>query len=733
MGTLLKVGEQEIATYKNAVQYPVPYAAGQVSYSWYSGTPNPNTSISFLLNQLDGATTRGYNQYLEDYARYTTPLLGTGTEEDPYYFYPHSIMVRSRATITAADFETKPHLNIHHLIRAYVGVQVRLTTFWYNASNVSLWSSFTSPSVINDSGWFRMAGLMTPPPQSILDQVTYAYIGMEVMSGMNASQNWFDVTGFRATPVEQADFDDFRGNYWDGSTVFPQASYVSTWNSTPRSSQSTLNITAIAATTAETESVESLSVAEDVTGLDASAISGGSAQGNVTIEFDEDTPDYLGLAAEIRDDNLGNFYGKVRNLNQVSGQEAGITIDESLSLLNAWVTAPPMSGTLASVLRNYVALAEAPIRPFTFEDSTGTITVNAPGFVGNLYDKIRELLAAYSAELVTVNGVHIVRKPMLDSVVLENFSDTTNVSSSVQETSEFVRIHWYDNEYVTNGQVYPLAANPGEAEEDIPEPTIYSVGSEEVLNVDIQLRASLLSVNVPTYVAFVPDQDVTGGGVYTAVGSDSLPITPAQWAAKGGKLAVRISEEDPSIIKVTITGPDIPELAPFRIAMSSGSGNYYNALRITGTGVFIRDQYVDLATGALPSTTGQKNAVECTNPYISTRQQAYQVGQIVAGRVQQQQDINFGIPAPEDQVLFGLLPGKKFVHGNQQFRIETTDVNHHTVTGTGTYALTVADYDHFFTRGTPFTVGAFDALYAGKTVTALNFSLKPLLHRFVEV
>jgi hypothetical protein len=401
--------------------------------------------------------------------------------------------------------------------------------------------------------------------------------------------------------------------------------------------------------------------------------------------------------------------------------------------LNAWVSAPPMSGTLSSVLRNYVALAEAPIRPFTFENSTGTIAVNAPGFVGNLYDKIRELLAAYSTELVTVNGVHVVRSTMRDSLVLENFSDNTTVSSSLQETSEYVRVHWYDNEYITNGQVYPLAANPGEAEEDIPEPTVYSVGAEEVLTVDIQLRASLLTVNVPTYVAFVPDEDVTGTGIYTAVGSDSLPITPAQWAARGGKLAVKISEEDPSIIKVTITGPDIPELAPFRIAMSSGSGNYYNALRITGTGVFIRDQYVDLATGALPSTTGQKNAVECTNPYIATEQQAYQVGQIIAGRVQQQQNINFGIPAPNNQTLFGLLPGKKFVHSNQQFRIETTEVNHHTVTGTGTYALTVADYDHFFTRGTPYTVGDFDALYAGKTVTALNFSLKPLLHRFVEV
>lgn len=734
MGTVLKIGEQEISTYKNMVQYPVPYSSGQVTASYYGGNPNPNTVVSFLLNQVDGPTTRTYEQYLEDYARFTVPLLGTGTEVDPFYFYPHPVLTRARINITAADFATKPILNTHYLIRIPVGVQIRTTVFWLSAANTQVWSSVTTPIVVNTANWLRVASLFSVPPASVLSQVAYAYIGVEVMSGMIPAQNYWDMTGFRGTPVFQSDFADFRGNYWDGSTTFTQPDHVSSWDGTPRSSLSTMVITEISNATEETENQQTLSVAEDVTGLDASSISGGAAQGTMTIRYEQDTPNYLGLAAEMRDDSLGNFYGKVRNLVEVPADAtADITVDESLALLNAWVTAPPISGTVASVLLNYVSLAQAAIRPFTFEDGIDLLTANVPGFVGNLYDKIREFLAAYSAELVTIDGVHVVRSTMRDSIVLDNYADAPKVTSSLQETSEYVRVHWYDNDYVTNGQVYPLLANPGEAAEDVPEPTVYSVGSSEVLNIDIQLRASLLSVNTPTYVSFVPDEDVTGQGIYTAVGSDSLPITPSQWAAAGGKIAVSISDEDPSIIKVQLTGPDIPTLAPFRIAMSSGSGNYYNALRLTGTGVFIRDQAIDLATGALPSVTGQKYAVECTNPYISTEEQAYQVGQIIAGRVQQAQNVSFSVPTPSDQVVFGLLPGKKFVHANQQFRIETTDVDHNIVSGTGSYALTVEDYDHFFTRGTAFTAGDFDALYTGTTVSALNFSLKPLLHRFKEV
>lgn len=730
MGTVLKVGELETSTYRNLVTNPVPFAAGHITASWYSGNPNPNAVVSYLLNQLDGATTQGYNQYLEDYARITVPLLGTGTEADPYTFYAYPLLTRRRVNITAADFTDFPYLNLFHLVRAYSGVQVRGTVFWYNAANTQIWSSVGTTSTLTSSDWQRVGLSVSKPPQSVLNTASYFYFGVEIVTGMNASQNYYDVTGFRASPAKQSNFTDWRGTYWDGSTVFTQGTYTSSWASTPRASISTLVISEIASTVEETEQVEGLSVTEDVTGMNAATISGGSSQASITIPDEEKTPNYLGLSAEIRDDLLGNYYGRIRALGQTDA--TATTVDESLSLLNAWVTAPPMSGTLASVLRDYVALAEAPIRPFTFEDGVDLITANVPGFVGNLYDKVREFLAANSAELVTVNGIHVVRKMMRDTVVLDGYTEQPNVGMNLQETSQYVRVHWYDNEYVTNGQVFPLAANPGEAEDDVPEPTVYSVGAGETLTVDIQLRASLLTVNVPQYVSFVPDEDVTGTGIYTAVGSDSLPITPAQWAAGGGKIAVAISD-DPSVLKVTITGANFPELAPFRLAMSSGSGNYYNALRITGTGVFIRDQYVDLATGALPSATGQEFAVECTNPYIATPTQAYKVGQIIAGQIQQQQDISFAIPTPDDMTTLGLLPGKKFIHKHQQFRIESATVSHHTITGNGVYALTVADYDRFFTRSGGMTVAQFDALYAGTNPTTLNFSLKPLLHRFVEV
>lgn len=734
MGTLLKVGEQVITTHKNLARYPVPYSGTNIGYNWYVPNPDPLAVVTYMLDQLDGPTSRGYGQYLEDYARVTVPVTGTGeSEEDPLMIYPYPFNARQQVLLTASAFQDNPFLNLFIMGRIDSGATARISVYWYDAGGTVLWNNFGDYFSVPDTEWHYWNMTTAVPPQEALDQVASIRFGLEV-SNLSPSKNFFDLTGLRVTPVKQMDLDDFRGAYWDGSTAFGQASHTSAWDGTPRTSISTLTVTEISLTEEETENQQSISVTEDVTGLDASAISGGTAQATLTIDYSEDIPNYLGLAAEMRDTQLGEFYGKIRGLAESS--EAGtvtVTADESLSLLNAWVSVKPLSGTLSSVLRSYVAQADAPIRPFTFQDGLGSLAVNAQGFVGNLYDKVRELLAAYGAELVTIGGVHVVRKPLQSSVVLSNFTDPPEVPMNIQDTAEFVRVHWYDNQYLTNREVYPLAQNPGESDEEFPEPTVYSVAAGETLTVDIQVRASLLSVNTPSYVAFVPDQPATGNGVYTAVGSDNLPITPSQWSATGGRISVRIDEEDPSNVKVTFTGPNIPGLSPFRIAMSSGSGNYYNALRLTGTGIFIRDQFVDLATGALPSTTGQKQAVECTNPYISTRAQAYRVGQIIAGRVQQQQDISFTIPTPTDEPVLGLLPGKKFVHANRQFRIETTTVDQHTISGTGTYALTVADYNKFFTRGTPFTVADFDALYAGRSITALNFSLKPLLHRFVEV
>jgi hypothetical protein len=738
MAGVIKIGEPQIETYRNMVTQPVPFATGHVTSSYYTPNPNPGTVITFQLDQLDGPTT-GFGQYLEDYARFTVPLLtgGSGTEEDPYYeyFYPYPVLGRRRVNVTPADFVGFSHINTRWIVRLPTGVTYRSYLFWYNSSNSTLHQQVGGETTTAYSGWHERGTAFPVPPQNIVANASYVMFGIDIRSGMVPQQNYWDMTGFRFTPVARSTFEGYLGEYWDGSTVFPQSNYTSSWAGTPRNSETLLTVTELAGTLVTTENFRSLIVDEDVTGLDAANITGGTAQARVTVPYDPAEESYLGKAAEMQETSLGNYFGRVRDSSEdeVLG-EAELSLDESLSLLNSWVVAPPQSGTLASVVRTWAALARTPLRPFVFEDGTDLISLNAPGFAGNLYDKLRELLAAHQVELVTVNGTHVIRKPMQDQVVLDNFSDTTKVRNNLQETSQYVRMHWYDNEYVTNAEVYPLAKNPQESDEDLPEPTVYSVGAGETLKVDIQLRASLLSVNQPTYVAFVPDQPVTGTGVYTAVGSDSLPITPAQWAAGKGSLSVAIHPDDPSVLQVTIVGADFPDLAPFRIAMSSGSGNYYNALRITGTGMLIRDQWVDLATGALPYATGQEFAVECTNPFISSKTQAFRAGGIIAGRVAQAQEITGSIPTPNDpsNPVLGTLPGAKVRYGSQQFRIETTTVGLDTVAFTGTYALTADDFNRYFGNGT-LTVDQFNALYDGSAPNALNFSLKPLLHSTSEV
>lgn len=221
MGTLLRVGEQEVSTYRNMVVNPVPFQASQITASYYSGNPNPGATVSYLLDQSDGPTTSAYGQYLEDYARITVPVTGTGTDEDPYTVYQLPVLTRRRVDITAADFVDRPRLNVLHYYRAPAAAKVRLTCFWYSATNIQVYASTASTYTVDSDGWHWLAANFSAPAQSILNQVAYVYIGMELSSGLTPSKNYYDVTGFRATPTANSGFADFQGNYWDGSTDFP--------------------------------------------------------------------------------------------------------------------------------------------------------------------------------------------------------------------------------------------------------------------------------------------------------------------------------------------------------------------------------------------------------------------------------------------------------------------------------------------------------------------------------
>lgn len=366
-----------------------------------------------------------------------------------------------------------------------------------------------------------------------------------------------------------------------------------------------------------TENVVSFSVQEDATPIDPSSSFGGVGQIRVSIDDFDDSRRLIGELV-LTDGARGKTSGKVTSLESTDGN-LSITADSILGLFNTEKTALPFSGTLGAAVQYYCDLVGIP-NDVIVDAMVSSRPVIYPGWIGNAWVYMKQLLSAEQVEMSLVfNRVYV--RPLRRLVA--NTDKTSSMGWGIDNSgaAQTVEICYYNHTYGSNTEIYPLADE---------EANIYTVGSGETQVFTQRLNASMTSVNQPEIVAFVENRSYAGtNGVYAVTGSDDLPITPAQWVAQGGMLSVRITD-DPSIIEVTVRGAAMPELAPYRISMSSGSGTSYNSLHITGTGVAWDKKTITLRTGASSETTSTEIGVTVENPYISTKQQAYSLGAKVA-------------------------------------------------------------------------------------------------------
>lgn len=106
--------------------------------------------------------------------------------------------------------------------------------------------------------------------------------------------------------------------------------------------------------------------------------------------------------------------------------------------------------------------------------------------------------------------------------------------------------------------------------------------------------------------------------VYSVVGKDNKPITPAQWYAEGGSLHIEKGDEA-NQIKVTVTGMSNERLAPYRIAESDGQTDY-STLRIYGHAYLCDQETFTFYTG-YPYKT---DAVKIDSMNLTTKTQAFE-------------------------------------------------------------------------------------------------------------
>lgn len=426
----------------------------------------------------------------------------------------------------------------------------------------------------------------------------------------------------------------------------------------------------------DTTNIRSFSVQEDATPIDPSSSAGGVGQINFNVNDFTDGPLLIGNVI-LADGARGKTSGTVTS---VVGNNADlqVTADSILGLFNTNRTAQPFTGTLGDLVQYYCDLVAIPNDVLT-DAAISSRSVIYPGWRGNAWVYVKQMLAKEQIEMALVFDRVYVR-PLRQITANQERMSTVGYSVSNTEAAQNVEVNYYN--YVNGAQqeVYPLVGQ---------DPQIYVVNSGETQVFTQQLNASMSSINQPVVQTSVANTTFAGtNGVYSVSGNDGLPVNAAQWTAEGGSLSVRITD-DPSVIEVTIKGATNATLAPFRIAMSSGSSNFYNSLHITGTGVTWDKKSVIIPTGATPDQASDVFAVTVDNVFISSFQDA----------------INLGIKAAQ-------------AHAGLQYTVSGTayDLNR-AGSGDALVQATVADFNLAYSG---YLVSTFNTLWSGQTVEQFN-------------
>ncbi len=369
-----------------------------------------------------------------------------------------------------------------------------------------------------------------------------------------------------------------------------------------------------------------LEVIGDAMPLRPGSMVGGAGALSVEVP-DVDVRKLSGRPVKVKDPYSGETSGiiKLGTGNAVNATVNGLS---ALSILNVRRTAEPYTGTLRGALSYYLSLCGS-IGNTSYAQELNTRTVSYTGWRGNVLDKIKDLCAAERID-ISLQGDRFFIRPATFStgthwrgVKNYTFADFT-WSADESNLAQAIEFATFDSEAVARQLLYPLGGWTPEVE-------VFQVGAGEIAEFEISLEAepfsdapyaphygaSAVSVEQPLCVETVlRNHDSTSR--YTVAGKDGLPITPAQWAASGGKLEVEI-DGGGSTLRIRITGSNIEEYGPYSISMPSGEGEGYSSLRIVGQGARYRRHVRNWGTGLDEDQAPQELATISDNIFITSK------------------------------------------------------------------------------------------------------------------
>lgn len=333
---------------------------------------------------------------------------------------------------------------------------------------------------------------------------------------------------------------------------------------------------------------------------------------------------FIDQPVRLADSRKGFTLGSV---NSVSRDDSTggytLTCNTRLGELNVYgVQAQPFIGTLGQAFVYYLSLANINTDLYV-EETIANRPVTFRGWYGELWFHLKEMAAALDCDISLVSGIILLR-PIRAREATRGRDVERSQSIGGGALAQGVEVYRYNSTPITNELVYP----PGGW---TPEVEVLNVNAGEETEYTIELSASVSSIQQPTMQTFVADE-YAASSVYTIVANDGLAVTPAAWAAGGGRVEVTI-EPDTTSLKVKLRGATgLPTTSGgaatnFSLALASDTtGNRYSTLRILGTGVGFTPEKKYIRTGIPASKTATVVGVTIDNVFINTVDDLYRAG-----------------------------------------------------------------------------------------------------------
>jgi len=308
----------------------------------------------------------------------------------------------------------------------------------------------------------------------------------------------------------------------------------------------------------------------------------------------------------LRDRFQGSVVGVVENVSS-SNQVVTMGGRSRLAFLNVERIVEPRTGPIEDIL-DYVFSIVGIDTSVVYDQSLPTTNINTPGYLGDLWVFVKQLASAYNFEVTVIRNFIVVRPVRQRVIDATSIIDENWQIQDIELAREF-DVAYYNYQPETDFLVFPEGGWT-------PEVAVYQVEANETVEFEVDLQFYMTSVKQPVAQDIVPKEYAGPNSVYSVSANDNLPVSAALWNDFGGDITFEILGQG-NRLKITIVGPDFPELSPYSISVSDGSTSY-STLRAVGTGMnFNRELYTE-RTGLTVSDTFNEKGAEIDNFAIST-------------------------------------------------------------------------------------------------------------------